>query len=250
MAEAAPNPNKVQRAQDKLALAEALKGTGGSVKARGVERANATLAAAGVEAGGGDAYNALANIAKKGAVGGKRAQYLSQLMQLGLVNENEELVTSRGQDDVARAYQSMSEGFAGTLGADVEAGSPAVLDAVRRYVEGRSSDTTRFLSGVKETANLQRQAIIAGQIGPTLDATGQLIESLKMLEEEEDLLAQAQKGQLLGMAGYALGGPEMSAALGGAFGGRAGMSSALNTRLATDGKAAEAFGNILPMFGG
>lgn len=225
-------PMSLDAAQNFLALEKELEGSGRGLGSRTLRRANRVVnkaTEAGTEVGEGDYLNALSRISRRGALGGKRAKGMVEAIELGNVDENEALVASRGQDDIARAYQTMSESLAGTLGVDMDTASPAVLDAVRRYTEGRSSDTTRYLSQVKESANLQRNQILAGQVAQTFDETGMLVESLRMLEEEQSLLNKAQMGATLGTFLGPVGGAAGGGLLGGWTGASAGAQSGMDT---------------------
>jgi hypothetical protein len=203
---------KLRTAADKVALNELLGGVG-----LHTGRAEERLAGAGTKAPEGDGMAYLAKLASRGGVGGKKAKYLTQLLALKNTETAAGVAKTSGTDDVARAYQTMGEQFTGVLGTGVDVNSPALLDAVRRYTEGRSSDTQRLLTNLTGQEMAQKNAILLQQIAPTLDETGALIESLKMLKEEQDALRGAQMGSLIGggigaLGGFFLGGPAGSAA--------------------------------------
>jgi hypothetical protein len=234
---------KISRWQDKVALGQELEGSGASA---GTIKATNRLLHAGASMEGGSYLSALNKIAGRGAQGGKRAQFLAQSVALKNVGSAAEVARTTGTDDVARAYQTMAESFAGTLGVDADMSSPALLDAVRRYTEGRSSDTQRLLTGLKGQETAQTNAILLGQIAPTLDETGALVEALKMLKQEESALADAQRGSIYG--GFL--GPAGGAAVGGAVGGRQGSLAGYQAGQAATGQGGMAdLGSILKMLG-
>lgn len=198
---AALKQKKAEWAQDRLAL-YALMGNRGLDPTRATKR----VQDAGLDVSGGDPYAYLAQLSAKGGVAGKRAKYYTQLLAMNNVEEWGKEAAAGGQDDIARAYQTLTEQFAGSLGANVDMGSPAVLDAVRRYVEGRSADTARYTHEIKGQTMAAKNAILLGQIAPTLDETGALVEALKMLKQEEAGLRRAQYINLgMNAAGLALG---------------------------------------------
>lgn len=180
---------QIQKWQDRIALQQALMGTGAGVN---VNRATNRLTAAGAPQAGGNYQSALMRMALRGGVGGKKAKFYEQALAIKGVNDWEQSATAGGEDDIARAYQTMLENLGGNLGASADAGSPAVLDTIRRYVEGRASDTRRFGTAIKGQAADKRNAILLGQIAPTLDETGTLVESLRMLNQEQAALRRAQ----------------------------------------------------------
>lgn len=211
-----------QRQADRLALAQMLEGTGTGINTNRAER---RLTRAGIDleqaAGQGNYLSSLQKMSERGGVLGKRSKFLTQTLNLKEIDKQEDLAKSRGSEDIARAYQNLSEGFATSLSGDVDMGSPAVLDAVSRYMEGRSTDTTRYLGDITARASEARMGVLGG-LATTLDETGALVDALKMLKEEQDALRKAQYMQLgtsvLGMGVQSLGfGGAFGA--GGAFGG-------------------------------
>lgn len=194
-----PSDNQIQRAKDRLALQAALEGTGGSIQTTHAEK---VLGKAGVDplaaAEEGEYLNALNRMAQKGGVMGKRAKMLTQGMEI----KNLEGVAKGGEDDIARAYENMTNQFTASLGPGVDVGSPAVLDAVRRYMEGRSSDTMRW----SHTIAGEKNNILSG-IASTLDETGSLVDSLKMLKDEQDMYRRSLYMNLgMGAAGLGVAG--------------------------------------------
>ena len=204
-----------QKAADRLALAQMLEGTGSSVRTGGatrrLERAGIDLDAA-TEAG--NYQNTLFRMAEKGGVHAKRSKMLQQNLQYAEIDKQEGLAKSRGEEDIARAYQNLSEGFTAALPSDVDTSSPAVLDAVRRYMEGRSTDTSRYLGDIEAQSSERRLGVMQG-LATTLDETGALVDALKMLKDEQGALRKAQYMNL-GMGALGLG--VQSLGFGGAFG--------------------------------
>jgi hypothetical protein len=149
-----------------------------------------------------------------GGVAGKHAKLLEQALALKNVDTWAGSATKGGQDDIARAYQTMMETLGGSLDFGSDTGSPAVLDSVRRYMEGRSADTTRFNTAIQGQALQQKNAIMLNQIAPTLDETGALVESLRMLDQEKAALRRAQYINL-GISGAGLGLQVLGLGLGG-----------------------------------
>lgn len=179
-------------AQDMLALNSMLEGTGSTIHPRNLARAQKILERAGVEAGGGAYANALAWLSQRGGTSARAAAGYVQQIEMKNLDTQAATASRIGSDDIARAYQNMGQQFTGMLGADVDVGSPAVLDTARRYVEGRSSDTARYLSNIEGQRQSGRNAILAGQVAPTLIGTGELIEAFKMLDQEQEALRRAQ----------------------------------------------------------
>lgn len=196
--------NAQQRALDRLALQAQLEGTGSSIRTGRAER---VLEKGGIDpalaAEEGGYVNALNRMAQKGGVMGKRAKLFGQNLAMKEIDTWEQAATSAGTDDISRAYQNMTNEFVGALGPGVDVSSPAVLDAIRRYTEGRGSDTARYAHGVSGQAAQARSNALLG-IATTLDETGTLVESLKMLKDEQDALRRAQYMNL-GLSAVGLG---------------------------------------------
>jgi hypothetical protein len=189
----------VRTAQDKIALEGLMGGEGIRT-----EQARARLARTGSGIEGGDPYAYLAKLAAQGGVQGKKAKLYTQLIALQNTGEAAKIAATTGTDQVAKAYQTNTEAFTGALGPGVDVNSPALLDAIRRYTEGRSSDTQSLLTNLKGQEFAQKNAILLNQIAPTLDETGALVESLKMLKQEQNSLRNAQYTQL-GMSAAGMG---------------------------------------------
>ena len=215
-------PIPLQRAADRLALANLPGDPASMIRTGRAERRVAMATKRGTAIPEGDAEAALWRISSRGAVGGKKAERIELNRGMDEINAWEPAAIARGEDDIASAYQNLSEQFAGSL--DIGAGqdSPATLDAVRRYIEGRSTSTARYAGDIRMAAGQQR---IQGfdKIALQMAETGSLVEALKMMEEEEDMLAAAQRGAIYGnplamLGSLAFGGGEEGRASSAAFG--------------------------------
>lgn len=177
-----------QRAADFLSLQEALEGTSYGVSSRRAKKAQALLERGGIDVAAateaGDYGNILANQAAGGALGGKRSKMRQLAIRSKEFEREGDLAKSRGEEDIARAYQNMQETFTAGLGTDASLDSPALFAAIARYQEGRASDTTRYLGEIERRTS-DRQAANMGEIAAALDETGALVESLKMLDDEK-----------------------------------------------------------------
>lgn len=177
-----------QRAADFLSLQEALEGTAYGVSSRRAKKAQALLERGGIDVAAateaGNYGDVLARQAAGGALGGKRSKLRTQAIAGKEIEREGDLASSRGEEDIARAYQNMQETFTAGLGTDASLDSPALFAAIARYQEGRASDTTRYLGEIKRRTS-DRQIANMQEIATTLDETGALVESLKMLDDEK-----------------------------------------------------------------
>lgn len=151
------------------------------------------------------AENALHRMALQGGVQGKNAKRLkAELIQQNSLNEIDkwgQAATTYGMDEIAGQYGAAAQNLQSVLGPGVDLSSPAIASVLAGLMEGRSTTSMDYLNRLGVQQGQARQQVnegLGGMVAQTLDETGALVEALKQLKDQQNDLANAQRGAFYG----------------------------------------------------